>query len=168
MSALLPGAPRVWEEVPTNVLVDTEFGVIQLPDRIYSLRSTGYSYQDSGVAVTRTLGKRTHLDATYGRTTSRSRTDRVAYRTQSAGIRLSTGLTKSLGAHIGYSRAGTNITRTTTSGYLLHSIDAGLDFSRSLSISRRTSLSFTTLFSLGKAFFSHCFKSLIKIPFSFF
>ncbi len=67
------------------------------------------------------------------------------YRSYAAGIRFSNRLTQHLGYHLGYSFSTANYSVIrTVSPRRINNIDAGVDYGRALSFSRRTTLSFST------------------------
>ena len=131
------GEPVLGQPVP----IESTFGI----------RRADHVSQTSDVGFTRQIGRRASLSFSYGRIRigSPDSSGEGALTSQTGSGRFTMGLTKNLGAHFGY---GYTEGRFPGEASLVvgHNIDAGLDFTRTLglSISRRTTLSFTTGSSL--------------------
>jgi hypothetical protein len=105
-----------------------------------------HSYRTTfGASMTQRLGDRDSLDASYSLLTARYDTSDFDYTSQGGGARYMRRLTEHAGLRLGY-RYGTGgygrIASLKRRG--VHTIDAGVDYSRALSVSRRTSFSFST------------------------
>jgi hypothetical protein len=101
----------------------------------------------SNVGLSHTLGARTSLSANYGYQrydfSSAGTTD---FDSQFASVTLSHGMTKNLSVRAGYGY-GSSIYADGAGGQSRaqnHNIDAGVDYNRALSLSRRTTLAFST------------------------
>jgi opacity protein-like surface antigen len=120
-----------------------ELGQAIVLDQTLGVRREVFVSQASTVTFNRKIGRRTALDLNYMLGLSDVPARDAKMRTETKGARLSTGLNKGLGVHLGYSLTESRL----GSRDLLfrgHSIDAGVDFSRDLSLSRRTTFSFST------------------------
>ncbi len=136
---------------PYNVLVlglplgEPVLGQPMLIEPTFGVRREDHISQFSDVGFSRQIGRRGSLSVGYGRMQSDSSSGGGDLSSQTGTGRFSMGLTKGLGAHVGY---GYTEGRLPGDGPAVvgHNIDAGLDFSRTLgvSVSRRTKLSFTT------------------------
>ena len=122
---------------------NSELGQAILFDQTLGVRREVFVSQASTVTFNRKIGRRTALDLNYmlGRSDVPARDSKM--RTETKGARLSTGLTKGLGVHLGYSLTESRLGSADVL-FRGHSIDAGVDFSRDLSLSRRTRFSFST------------------------
>jgi hypothetical protein len=98
--------------------------------------------QSTSVDFSRRLGRRIHVAALYARSSlTSSEIDRVEHR---AGVRLSHSFTRRMSVRAGYFRrfvTGAAISRVEAQ---IHEIDAGVDYARALSLTRRTTLNFGT------------------------
>jgi len=117
-------------------------GQVYLADLDYGTVDAGYSTYYTGVSGSRRLSSRATFTADY----SYERSDYALYpdyTSQMAGARFTRSLKAGLGLRIGY-----NYTRTLYgSGNRLagrHGLDTGVDYNKTLSFSRRTTLSFST------------------------
>ena len=111
------------------------------------------SYRTStNVGVIHRLRDRSSLTGYYSLDTATYDTREFNYIAQAAGGRYQRGLTRNLSLRLGYSYGGgryPNATSTVLDRRGVHNIDAGVDYGRALSVSRRTHFSFTT----GSAFY---------------
>jgi hypothetical protein len=96
-------------------------------------------------ALSQSIGHRASLDASYSLNNVDYLHDGFNYTSQFAGLRYSQRLTRNMNARLGYGY--------TTAAYSqrvdfrpqdIHHIDAGIDYGRALSVSRRTRVSFST------------------------
>jgi hypothetical protein len=109
---------------------------------VYSLAA----YRTSGAGtLTQSIGRRGSLDASYSVNNVDYIDNAFNYRSQFGGLRYTQRLTRNLNARFGYGY--------TTAAYRqrvdilpqhIHHIDAGVEYGRALSISRRTHVSFST------------------------
>jgi hypothetical protein len=108
----------------------------------FAANTASVSQYGAGGSITHQLGERASLSGSYVRgfqsiegTPKDTTWDRVS-------ARFSQSIARGLGYHVGYGLLrGDNIS---VDGSVVHTIDAGLDVSRSLSVSRRTIVSFST------------------------
>lgn len=123
---------------------DPALGALSLADPAISYLRQKYFGRATGVSVSQRLGDRTSIAADYTYQLSGVLQD-DGYSTRAIGASISHGLAKGLAARLGYGaneavyadEAGRRRVR-------FRSIDGGLDYSRSLSLTRRTLLGFTT------------------------
>ena len=118
------------------------FGAV-VPDLdLYRLRNyrTG-----SELSLTQGVGRRSSLEAAYALLVADYTDDRFDYRAQSGGGRFLHQLTRHANVRLGYfyNVAG-YLQRGTARDQRVHNIDAGIDYGRALSFSRRTSVAFST------------------------
>jgi len=123
---------------------DAALGALTLdhPDVSYLRRK--YFSRASGFSVTHQLSARTSVSGNYNFSSSGVVAE-DGFGTRSYGASLSHGIGKGLSARVGYYN---NLATFNENGAQKHSrfysIDAGLDFSKSLSLTRKTALTFST------------------------
>jgi len=116
-----------------------------LPDRSEALTSGNWKEAEGSIRLSRRLGRRNSLTSDYSYRVSALSGRESPFSWQMANVRFTGGLTRFVGLRVGYgygiARDGTQASdpRTTT-----HNIDLGLDYRRSLSRSRRTTLTVAT------------------------
>ncbi len=104
-----------------------------------------YLASETGVGFTQGLTRNLSLDLSYGYRRSDSKSGAQDFSMQSGGGRLGYILGKGLGLHAGYGYSQSVYQLTVgESRYQGHNIDVGVDYSKALSISRRTTFGFTT------------------------
>ena len=142
---------------PYNVLVlgppigEPLLGQAAPIEAAFGIRRDDHISQSSDISFRRQIGRRSSLDLDYGRTSNGASTSLGGggLGSQAGSGRFSTGLTRGLGAHAGYTY--TEARYPDESPFAIgHNADIGLDFNRALSVSRRTKLSFSTGSSLLK------------------
>lgn len=104
------------------------------------------AYRSNGqVSLVQDLGRRASLSAFYSIADVNYTDGGSDYRSDAAGIRFSDRLTQHLGFHLGYafSTANYSVIRTIPARRI-NNIDAGVDYGRAVSFSRRTTFSFST------------------------
>jgi hypothetical protein len=120
----------------------TPLGQLYLADLDYGTVDASYYTSRTSVSASRQLSSRAKVTADY----SYDRSEFKLYpdfESQSAGVHFSRSLTAGLGLHLGYSYTRTLYgDQERVAGY--HGIDVGVDYNKTLSFSRRTSLSFVT------------------------
>jgi opacity protein-like surface antigen len=126
------------------VIIDAEFGPVVVGDQSLGVQRHTFLSQASAIGFNRTLGRRSSLDFSYGQTRSDIGSPDGAMKIRTFGGRFSTGLTKSLGIHLGYGRSEGRFFAGNADTVRQDNIDVGMDFRRALSLTRRTSLSFST------------------------
>ena len=109
---------------------------------IYRLKNYRFG---SEVSLTQTIGRRSALEGTYALLRADYSEDRFDYRAQMGGARFLHQLTRhaSLRAGYFYNVAG-YLRENGVRNQRVHNIDAGVDYGRALSFSRRTSINFST------------------------
>jgi hypothetical protein len=128
-------------------LFDAQLGHTLLPNQDFATGANEYWNYMTSVGLTHQLSQRTVLAATYAYQFSDFTANGSAFNgdfaSQIAWARLSRGITRNLGWHAGYGY--TEARYLGTGGrYRGDTLDIGLDYSRALSITRRTKLSFST------------------------
>lgn len=96
------------------------------------------------VSLAQDLGRRASLTGFYTIANVDYTGTEPDYRSYGAGIRFSNRLTQHLGYHLGYSFSTANYSVIRTVPRRINNIDAGVDYGRALSFSRRTTLTFST------------------------
>lgn len=144
-------------------------GLLNQPPGDISASDDPWLSHNTRVALTQTVTRRSSLIIDYGRHKTDFRATDLVQTMHDAGIRYTHQLSASFGLRAGY-RYRTNEVSDETSNEGagdLHTIDAGLDFSRAFSLSRRTTLGVSTgstvtqnddqtqLFLTGNAVLSH-------------
>jgi hypothetical protein len=107
-----------------------------------AVRSTHRSYVTSG-AITQQLSRRATISAGYSRHVSAFEIGGHGFESQSGSVRFSRGLTRDLGLRLGYGYTEARYGEGQRA-YRGHTIDSGVDYSRTLSLTRRTRLAFST------------------------
>jgi hypothetical protein len=104
------------------------------------------AYRTSAQAtLSQELGRRTTLDAYYAFGDVNYVDNEFDYASRAAGIRLSQRLTQHLGFHAGYGYSTASYDRPQDGArQRIHNIDLGVDYGRALSVSRRTTFTFST------------------------
>lgn len=127
------------------VFMDPGLGQVVVPDHSLGVRRDAFVNRSSDVAFNRRFGRRGSVDLSYGHTQGTSSSNQGDLTTTSGAGRVSFGLTKGLGLRLGYGYTEGELARNADDRKVAyHNIDAGIDFSRDLSISRRTKLAMTT------------------------
>jgi hypothetical protein len=117
----------------SNVLADFD---------VYSLAALRTS---AGVGLTQTIGRRASIDGSYSLSNVDYIDDAFNYRSEFAGLRFTQRLTRNMNARLGYGYTTAQYShRAGLQPQHIHHIDAGIDYGRALSISRRTRVSFST------------------------
>jgi hypothetical protein len=126
----------------SSVLADPYNGALTDYDLYKSPSYRSYT----SISLARPIGRRLTLDVFYGLTQSVYSGEVVDYRTQYAGFRLTRQMTRNLGVHAGYSYYVADYPQNQLGlgSQGLHNLDIGVDYSRALSVSRRTQFSFST------------------------
>jgi opacity protein-like surface antigen len=109
---------------------------------IYDLKSyrTGAS-----VSISQGLSRRSSLSGWYSYSMAHREDNQYDYRAQSAGVGYSYKLTQHASAVLGYNYSGAHyLDDSGLRPQRLHNIDIGVDYGRALSVSRRTTISFST------------------------
>ena len=95
--------------------------------------------------LTQSIGRRGSLDASYSLNNVDYIDNAYNYRSQFGGLRYTQRVTRNLSAHLGYGYTTADYThRAAVLPPHIHHLDAGVDYGRALSISRRTHVSFST------------------------
>lgn len=128
-----PVSPTGFQDPFTTVLADYD---------VYSLAAWRTS---AGGGITQTIGRRASVEASYFLTNIDYVDDSFDYRSHSGGLRYTQRLTGHMSARLGYGYSTAEYSlRTELRPLNVHRIDAGIDYGRALSISRRTRVSFST------------------------
>jgi hypothetical protein len=131
--------------LPGPVVGDAALGPTNLFDNAFGGESESFRSESVNAAFTYGLSHRVDLSGSYGFWRSRSSAAAYNYGTHQAGARATFGLTRNLGVYGGYRFGWSNPDLVTTlPGYETHNIDFGLTFSKPLSLTRKTTLSFGT------------------------
>jgi hypothetical protein len=124
-------------------LSDPAFGQVVAPTRQVPVLNGSYKTYASGASISQQLFRRSTVTASYTYDVANFSGLAGDYRHQEGSLRYSQGLTRNLGFHAGYSygeaRFGDEPAAYRGRGY-----DLGLDYNRSLSLTRRTQFGFTT------------------------
>ena len=113
------------------------------PDLNFIADGGEYTSFSTTIGLTHQLTRQTSLEASYLLTTSDYAGTASEFRTQTVNFRITRSLARGLGIRLGYGLTDTQYT-VGDDDYRNHNIDTGLDFSRALSLTRRTQLGFST------------------------
>ena len=118
------------------------FGTVAPDLDLFLMKAYRTSVQAS---LTQSLGRRASLDGYYSLNSVNYTDSDFDYRSDTAGIRFIDRLTRHLAARIGYAYGTADYARIRArKARRIHNIDAGVDYGRALSFSRRTTFSFST------------------------
>ena len=129
--------------VPFLPLTEAEPGLVSAPDLGFAAQRHSYLWFDTSVRLSHQLSQRTALSGGYQLGLSDYSGSATEYRTESANFRLTRSLNRSLALRLGYGFTATTY-RDGGDSFRNHNLDTGIDFTRSLSLTRRTQLSFST------------------------
>jgi opacity protein-like surface antigen len=122
--------------------VANEDGATLLPD--FYLTSLASVHVDGSAGFTHDFSSRTSFIADASASTTEYLDQPYSVGQYGASARITQRLTRSLGLRLGYGYGVGTYSMPERSEYAIHTIDAGIDFQRDLSISRRTQLAFST------------------------
>jgi hypothetical protein len=106
-------------------------------------RSSAYR-TSAQASLSQGLGRRTSLDVFYAFNNVNYLDNEFDYSSQTAGLRFSRRVTQNLGFHAGYGYSTASYRQQDLAQRRIHNIDVGVDYGRALSVSRRTTLTFST------------------------
>jgi hypothetical protein len=115
-----------------------------LPEPDYWLDRSEYVSHASSVHLSHQLSRRSSLSGHYTRHISDFGNSARSFGSHGAGASYTLGLTRGLGFHAGYGFTEALYRSDVAAKYRGHHLNVGLHYGRALSISRRTSLSFST------------------------
>ncbi len=124
-------------------LTDPAFGQVVSPIREVAVLNGSYWTYSSGASISQQLSRRSTVSATYSYDVANFTGLAGNYEQQAAALRYAHGITRNLGWHVGYSYTDAKFGGQPT-GYRARGLDAGLDFNRSLSLTRRTQVGFSS------------------------
>jgi hypothetical protein len=131
--------------LPFPVVFEPELGDARPPDQDLATTDAAYLVYSSTAGLSHSLSRRGSLGLSYGYTKSDFTNDDSRYGTQHGSIRYTHGLGKGFGFYAGYHFTEASYFQGGDSRTLTgQGLDVGLDYSRALSISRRTTLAFGT------------------------
>jgi len=111
----------------------------------YDLFSLEAYRTSASVTLSQALGQRSALEGWYSLMNVNYVHEAFDYRSQAGGGRFTHRLTRNLGVRLGYSYGEANYNnQQAVRPQRIHNIEAGVDYSRALSFSRRTTFSFST------------------------
>jgi len=137
---------------PTSIaLADAGLGQVPIVDQDFTAQHVDYYSYTTAVSLNRALSRRWSGSFGYSYHYSDLPSNTADFWSQSATARASTSFTRYMGLHIGYGVVQGQYWDYDTDGVphssksvFSHNIDVGLDYSRSLSLTRRTTLGFST------------------------
>jgi hypothetical protein len=128
--------------LPFPHVFDPDLGDIPPPQPELATADTAYIVYSSSANLSQQLSRRGSLGVSYSYSKSDFTHDEAHFSTQTGGVRYSHALAKGLGAYVGYSY--TDAQHTNGNNVTGQGLDAGIDYSRALSVSRHTTLTFGT------------------------
>ena len=129
---------------PIATIFEQPLGQIAAPDYDFAAADGRYSSYGTGAQVAQPLWRSAALSFSYGRQTAVFSRQDARYESQITGGRFTQGIARGIGVRAGYSYGETRYQGVAARVYRSHSIDAGIDYNRPVSLSRRTRLSFGT------------------------
>jgi hypothetical protein len=127
-------------------LTDPAFGQVVAPTRQIPVLNGSYRTYASGASITQQVFRRSTVTAVYTYDLATFSGLAGNYQRQAASLRYSQGMTRNLGWHAGYSYSEARFSEQPT-GFRGRGFDLGLDYNRSLSLTRRTQFGFSTGFA---------------------
>ena len=127
-------------------LTDPAFGQVVSPIREVAVLNGSYWTYSTGGSIAQQLSRRSTVSANYTYDVANFTGLTGNFEQHAAGLRYTHGLTRNLGWHVGYSYTNVRFGGQPTA-YRSRGLDAGLDFNRSLSLTRRTQVGFSSGFS---------------------
>jgi hypothetical protein len=127
-------------------LNDPAFGQVVAPTRQIPVLNGSYRTYASGASISQQVSRRSTVTASYTRDVIDFSGLGGDYRHQEASLRYAHGITRNLGWHAGYSYSEARFSEQPTA-YRGRGFDLGVDYNRSLSLTRRTQFGFSTGFA---------------------
>jgi hypothetical protein len=128
---------------PFAELGDPGLGQLMAPNLDYGTGRGEYYSLGTSAGVSQQLGRRSSLTASYDRRGSQFESGSEDLTYQTGSFRFTRGLTRNLALRLGYGYTDARYASGATT-YQNHNLDTGIDYSRDLSLTRRTRLSFTS------------------------
>lgn len=129
---------------PFVTIFEQPLGQVVAPDYDFAAADSRYTSYSTGAQVAQTLWRSAALSFSYGRQMAVFSKQDARYESQLAGGRFTQGIARGIGVRAGYSYGDTRYQGEAARVYRSHSIDAGIDYNRPISLSRRTRLSLGT------------------------
>lgn len=127
--------------VPFVPVGEAPLGQAAIPDQDFLTVSAPYVTIDLGGSIRQQLSRRSAVSVSYARQAADFSSGELEYRRQTAGAGYSYALARGLGVRIGVGFSEADYGAFAYRGFTL---DSGIDYSRALSVSRRTRLSFSS------------------------
>lgn len=124
-------------------VTDLASGQLVAPTRQIPIVNGSYTTYASGVSVAQQVSRRSSVTAAYSYSVADFSGLAGDFQYQEGSLRYSHGLTRNLGWHAGYRYAEARFSEQPTA-YRGRGFDVGLDYNRSLSLTRRTQFGFST------------------------
>lgn len=124
-------------------LFDAEIGQVQAPNPDFGILFGGYSTYATSASITQEVSRRSSLIASYSYQFANFNGPGGDYKSQSGFLRYTRGLTRNLSWRFGYGYTEAYYSRDSLL-YRGRSFDTGFDYSRALSLTRRTHLGFSS------------------------
>jgi hypothetical protein len=118
------------------------FGEFSLADLDFSTTNGSFFTYDTSVSATHQFSSRTSLIASYDRHASDYAGQYANFNNQTGSVRLTHSVKAGFGFHVGYGYS--HVVYGDVPNLGRHLIDTGVDYNKTLSFSRRSTLSFTT------------------------
>ena len=135
-------SPYVFQQLFPTAPIDTEVSGAPLPNLDLVVGSLPYTSYDASAGISHQVAQRVSVFASYAYRTSDDPSGGGTFEYQNGGAGISYSVAKGLNLRAGYRYGEAKFADGETRP--IHGIDAGVDYSRALSISRRTTLSFGT------------------------
>jgi hypothetical protein len=129
--------------VNSPALTEPTVRQVVAPTRQVSVLNGAYWTYASGASISQQLSRRSTLSGTYSYDLANFTGLAGNYEQHAASVRYAHGITRSLGWHAGYSYTEARFGGQPT-GYRSRGLDAGLAYNRSLSLTRRTQVGFSS------------------------
>jgi opacity protein-like surface antigen len=124
---------------------DPILGQLPAPGQDFGGARTKYFRYSSSAGITQKLSRRATLSASYHRDVSDFTSGAQGLDQQSVAVRFTRGLSRYLSLRVGYGLTSAAYQYLVNGrDYQYHNIDTGVDYSRDLSLTRRTKLAFST------------------------
>jgi len=131
--------------LPFATLGDPTLGQVPAPGQDFGGARTKYFRYSSRAGISQRLSRRATLTASYSRDVSDFTAGTQGLGQQQIAVRFTRGLSRYLNLRIGYGLTSADYNYLVNGrDYKYHNIDTGVDYSRDLSLTRRTKLAFST------------------------
>jgi hypothetical protein len=129
---------------PFATLVDQPLGQVTAPDYDFAAARAQYRSYGTGASINQALWRSAQLSLSYGRQTATFSESDARFESQTGAVRVTQRVARGIGIRAGYGYGESRYSGEGSPLYRSHTIDAGIDYNRPVSLSRRTRLALST------------------------